>query len=223
MFTSFDFTITMKKAVCGIIVALPILSWAGADYVYVVRFSQGDMSGWQEKVFIGETRYVLQNAGEQLALRADSHASASGRYRKINIDLDSTSILNWMWRVDNTLGDIDERTRMGDDYAARVYVVFSNGWAFWHTRSINYVWSSNQPVGAHWPNALTPNVRMIAIESGNNKLGQWIKEKRDVHADFQHLFGEVSKQVDAVAIMTDTDNTGGTATAWYGDIWFSSR
>ena len=64
---------------------------------------------------------------------------------------------------------------------------------------------------------------MIAVESGSGRAGQWIRERRDVREDYRHVFGEEPGRVDAVAIMTDTDNTGATATAWYGDIWFSAQ
>ncbi|HZV81636.1 MAG TPA: DUF3047 domain-containing protein [Geobacteraceae bacterium] len=37
-------------------------------------------------------------------------------------------------------------------------------------------------------------------------------------ADYRRLFGEEPGTLGAVAIMTDSDNTGGRASAWYGDI-----
>lgn len=213
----------MRKLLCVFIIYLPLLSWADNGRIDVARFSQGELNDWQTKSFAGETHYVLENLNGRMALRADSVAAASGRYREITIDLNETPVLNWTWKVNNILTDIDERTRAGDDYAARVYVVFSGGLAFWRTRAINYVWSSNQPVGSSWPNAFTGNVHMIAMESGSERLGQWISERRNVHADYQYLFGEQPGNINAVAIMTDTDNSGGMATAWYGDIWFTKK
>ncbi|MES9927398.1 MAG: DUF3047 domain-containing protein, partial [Candidatus Thiodiazotropha sp. 6PDIVS] len=47
-------------------------------------------------------------------------------------------------------------------------------------------------------------------------------ERRDIKQDFKTFFGEDVTEIDVVAIMTDTDNTDSTATAWYGDIYFSS-
>lgn len=213
----------MKKYLYWLIVSLPLLSWAASERANVALFSQNDLGGWQSKEFAGETRYALESNEGKMVLRADSKTSASGLYREIKIDLAKTPILNWTWKVDNILAGNDERTRAGDDYPARIYVVFSGGLAFWRTRAINYVWSNEQPVGSNWPNAFTANARMIAVESGSSRVGQWISERRDVRADYQLLFGEKPDQVDAVAIMTDTDNTGATATAWYGDIWFSEQ
>lgn len=203
--------------------SLPLLAWAAAERVDIARFSQGDLASWQTKVFAGETRYALESVDGRLALRADSSAAASGRYREIRVDLGKTPILHWSWKVEHVLTGADERTRAGDDYPARVYVVFSSGLAFWRTRAINYVWSSGQPVGSRWPNAFTGNARMIAVESGAERAGAWVDERRDVYADYRLLFGEEPSSVVAIAIMTDTDNTGATATAWYGDIWFSGE
>lgn len=210
----------MRKLLFGIILCLPMTAWATDERIDIARFSQGDMTGWQTKIFSGETHYSLEKIKGHVALRAISNAAASGRYREIDIDLSNTPILNWSWMVNNTLPNVNERTRAGDDYAARVYVVFSGGMAFWRTRAINYVWSSNQPINSHWPSAYTNNVRMIAVESGQKRLGEWISEQRNVRADYQRLFGEEPGKLNAVAIMTDTDNSAAAATAWYGDIWF---
>lgn len=206
-----------------IIFCLTAQVWAQNERVDIARFSQGDLSGWQIKIFSGETRYALEKSNGNLALRADSHASASGRFREVNIDLSTTPILNWRWKIDGVLEGVDERTRQGDDYAARIYVVFSGGVMFWRTRAINYVWSNNQPAGSSWPNAFTGRAHMIAIESGAARAGQWMSARRDVRADYRRAFGEEPGHVDAVAIMTDTDNSSGVATAWYGDIWFTAK
>ncbi|WP_090572259.1 DUF3047 domain-containing protein [Nitrosomonas sp. Nm33] len=214
----------MKKFLYWMLLCLPLLSWAESGRVDIARFSQSDLSGWQTKVFAGKTHYVLKNNDGKIVLHADSKAAASGLYREIKIDLGKTPILNWSWKVDNILVGNNERTKAGDDYPVRVYVVFSGGLAFWRTRAINYVWSNRQPVGSSWPNAFTSNARMIAVESGSKRIDQWVSERRNVHDDYRLLFGEEPPhQVDAVAIMTDTDNTGGAATAWYGDIWFSEQ
>jgi hypothetical protein len=42
--------------------------------------------------------------------------------------------------------------------------------------------------------------------------------QRNLLDDYRQAFGEEPPNVGAIAIMTDTDNTGETAVAWYGDI-----
>jgi len=196
---------------------------AAASTLLVGDFSAGDLSGWQTEKFEGETRYRLVEQDGRQVLRADSAGTASGLYREMTVDLDKTPYLNWSWRVANVLDNVDERSKGGDDYPARVYVVVSGGIVFWRTRALVYVWSSNQPVGSTWRNAYTSNARVMALRSGEQKVSQWVSEKRNVKADFQRLFGDEIDHIDAVAVMTDTDNSGQAATAWYGDIYFSAR
>lgn len=175
------------------------------------------------KIFSGKTSYVLRSADDRLlALHADSQGTASGLYFQTRVDLRKTPYLNWSWKVENLLAGHDERSKSGDDYPARIYVVFSDGLFFWRTLAINYVWSSNQPIGSQWPNAFTANAQMIAVHAGKDDLGRWVSEKRNVLVDYHHLFSGEPGIVDAVALMTDTDNTHLSAQAWYGDIWFSS-
>lgn len=182
-----------------------------------------DLAGWQTRIFDGETRYEMVNVDGRRALRADSAGSASSLYREIDVDLDATPIIEWTWRVDETLGDLDERTREGDDYPARVYVIWKHPLFFWKSRAVNYVWSNAQPVGATWPNAFTDANRHIAVRSGEVDTGRWLTERRDVREDFRRLFGESVDRIHGVAIMTDSDNSGGSVTAWYGDIRFAER
>ena len=183
----------------------------------------GDIAEWEEKSFEGRTVYETVRQDGRTVVRATSRGTASGLYLQRRIDLDETPILRWTWRVDGTLGDIDERTRAGDDYSARVYVIRSHPVFLWRTRAVNYVWASTRVTGETWPNAYTDAARHVAVRSGDAHAGEWVEERRDVRADFTELFGESVRYVDAVAIMTDTDNTGGAAVAYYGDITFTSE
>ena len=205
------------------LLAMALLARAADETVVIGRFSAGDLTDWQPKAFQGETRYVFDNQSGRRALFAQSQGTASGLYREIRVDLNRTPWLNWSWRVDRVLKGVDERTQSGDDYPARVYVVVSGGAAFWKTRSLIYVWSSHQPVGATWNNAFTGNARVMALRSGIQDAGRWVSEKRNIRTDFRQLFGEDLDAIDAVALMTDTDNSGQTATAWYGDLEFTAR
>ncbi len=130
--------------------------------------------------------------------------------------------LRWSWKIDHTIPMGDEKTRSGDDYAARVYVVFP-GTFFWQTRAINYIWANHLKKGESIPNTYTSNAMMVAVESGEEKTGHWLNEERDIFADYRHLFGSDPGEANAIAIMTDTDNTGSSALAWYGNIILSSN
>jgi hypothetical protein len=64
---------------------------------------------------------------------------------------------------------------------------------------------------------------MIALRSSSDQTGIWYTEKRNILADLKQQFGEELRYIDAVAIMTDTDNAHGIVTAYYGDIYFSKN
>ena len=215
--------VTNGSRCLGMGLLLLVLGPAGADGVRIEVLRDGDVAGWEEKVFSGKTLYETVRQDGRTVLRATSRGTASGLYRELRVDLEKTPILNWTWRVDATLGDADERTRAGDDYSARIYVVRSHPVFLWRTRAVNYVWASTRAEGETWPNAYTDSARHVAVRSGDAQAGQWIGERRDVRADFRALFGEDVRFIDAIAIMTDTDNTGGTATAYYADITFTSE
>lgn len=210
----------------GLLLLCCYAGWCLADplRIDVGEFSRGLLSGWQSKAFKGRTDYRLVTTEGRTVLAALSAAQASGLYREMSVDLDRTPFLNWSWRIDQTLGTLDERTKAGDDYPARVYVIVSGGLAFWQTRALNYVWASSARQGERWPNAYAgAAVQMLAVRSGNRDAGQWRYEKRNVRDDLKRVFGEDIRRIDAVALMTDTDNSGGRAAAYYGDISFTDR
>ncbi|WP_031433689.1 DUF3047 domain-containing protein [Methylomarinum vadi] len=206
-----------------VIILLFISAIASAEQrIEIGRFSAGDLSGWENKSFAGETHYQLAELDGRLVLKAESRAAASGLYKKQRIDLLETPYLNWSWRIDERLAKLNEREKSGDDYAVRVYVVVSGGWAFWRTRAINYVWSASQEKGSVWPNAFAgDHAMMIALRDRDDELATWYREKRNVLEDLKQQFGGNIRYIDAVAIMTDTDNGGGQAESYYGDIFFS--
>jgi len=196
---------------------------AMAQQIHIGRFSSSDLRGWQEKSFVEHTEYSLSQDGDKSVLKAQTSGAASGMFHEINIDLNKTPYLNWSWKIDNIYQDNDEHSKAGDDYPARIYVVVSGGLFFWKTRAINYVWSSNQSIGTSWENAYTGNARMLAVQSGGEKTGQWQTQKQNIREDLKQLFGEDIDEINAIAIMSDSDNTQQNATAFYGDIFFSAE
>lgn len=186
------------------------------------EFSRNRLDGWEQKIFNGETRYQLQTLDGDVVLKADSRAAGSGLFREQRIDLEKTPFLNWSWRIANRLSGLNEQSKPGDDYAARVYVVIKGGLAFWQTRAINYVWAGSTAKNTVWPNAFAgDHAMMLALRGPEAPLNIWFSEKRNVRADLQKLFGEDLRMLDAVALMTDTDNSKQQVSAYYGDIWFS--
>ena len=77
---------------------------------------------------------------------------------------------------------------------------------------------SQAAIGTQVSNAFVGRVKMIVIQSGEAKANRWQSERRNLLADYRAAFNEDPPPVSGIAIMTDSDNTGGTASAWYGDI-----
>jgi len=213
----------MRAAVLCVAALLLNTLPAAAETVQVGMFSAGDLAGWEDKSFKGQTQYELVPGPSGTVLQASTDGMASGRFRKIRVDLAKTPILNWSWKIEAPYRDIDESTKAGDDFPVRVYVVVERGPLGLRTRAMNYVWASAKPVGARWPNPFTSQAMMLAVDSGAAKAGAWVSHKRNVRDDLRAAFGDDVTEIHAVAVMTDGDNGGRRARAWYGDIAFTSE
>jgi hypothetical protein len=187
-------------------------------------FSVDGLAGWDEQTFVGRgtTRYQLVDDRGTQVLEAHCDRSASGLIRVGPVALAQAPVLHWRWRAETLLPPADERTREGDDFPLRVYVVHHGGLSFWKTRSLVYVWSRDAEPGTHWPSAYTGNALVIALHSGGGDLGTWQEERRDVRRDFHDYFGLDLDSIDAVALMTDCDDSNASVRAWYGDLRFEA-
>ena len=197
---------------------------SASDRLPIGDFSNSNLEKWQEKIFSKSTSYALVPQQDTIVLKAVSQKSASGLFKKITVDLTSYPYLNWSWRIDNRLNTADEKTKSSDDYAARVYVVVDGGILVWKTKAVNYVWANRAEKYEIWPNAFAgKRAMMMALRNSKDKSSTWYYEKRNVFDDLKTLFGQEFTSIDGVAIMTDTDNDNGQATAYYGDIYFSTN
>ncbi|MGE5615926.1 MAG: DUF3047 domain-containing protein [Bacillota bacterium] len=169
-------------------------------------------------------------------LRVRSEAAAGSAAQSLHADGHST--LAWRWKIDRVVEKADLHVKSGDDFAARVYVFFDvpldevpfatrlklKLLALIHgeplpTAGICYVWDNrNAPGTAVW-NPYTDRVRTVVLESGNAQAGRWKEERRDLASDFKAAFGpRAVPAVTGIAAGNDTDQTGETVTAWFGDF-----
>ncbi|MGH8769249.1 MAG: DUF3047 domain-containing protein, partial [Burkholderiales bacterium] len=184
------------------------------------------------------TRYSLVRDGDAVVLRADAEASMAGVAHPLKLDVRAHPVIEWRWKILNLLTKSDIATKGGDDYPARVYVLFDYDirklpvsvrakirlarlyGADVPLAALCYVWDGKAAAGTSVWSAYTDRVRMIVAESGGANLGKWVTIRRDVAADFRAAFGEEPPAISGVVLATDTDNTGESATAFYGDIRF---
>lgn len=194
--------------------------------LYLFGETADSLEVWDRHSFEGETDYSLQRSKEKgfPYILARSEASASGLIRELEVDLEKTPVLNWKWRLDRRLAPLPETSKEGDDYAARLYVIVSGGWLFWRTKALNFVWSSREVKGAQWPNAFAPdNALMLALKDATDPTGQWFQESINVRALLSEWLGEGVSTIHAVALMSDTDNSGRSASAAFADIHFTAQ
>jgi len=189
----------------------------------VSAFPDATLDKWKEEAFIGNTRYELLNEEGVRVLKATANKTASVLYKRHTIDLKRTPWLDWSWKVDSVYNGIDETKKAGDDFPARLYVTARVGLLPWDTVALNYVWSSNQPVGTVWPNPHTAKSIMIAMQSGDEKAGQWVTQRRNIADDFKSLFNIDVTHLLGYAVMVDGDNSAQVGSAYFGGIHFSRK
>ena len=183
------------------------------------------------------TEYSLVDDNGTVVVKAVSRGSASGLVRAVDIDPMRYPVLEWRWKVENILKKGDVTRKDGDDYPARLYVTFrydpSKVGFFERAKyeairmargeyppmgAITYIWESKSPVGTLVPNPYTEQVKMIVLQSGEEKVGRWVNESRNLVEDYRMAFGGDPPRISGVALMTDTDNTRESAIAYFGDI-----
>lgn len=184
-------------------------------------FGVGWESRWKPRRFLSApTLWQATGAG----LRAEAKAAGSGIFRRIQVANPGAVRLRWRWHVAAPLSGLpDERTRAGDDFAARCYVVFDDALLPSFMRALCYVWAGRLPVGSTHPSPYAAGVRIIVLRSGPGEAGRWLTEERDVYADYLQAFGEPPRSLEALGLMTDSDNTGQHATAGYGALHLEWR
>jgi hypothetical protein len=204
-------------------------------------------AAWQPLLLprVKAPEFSLVEEGAARVLRIRSEAAAGSLAHRLAVRSEGAH-LSWRWRVDRVIERADLLKKEGDDYAARLYVFFDVPeseltFAQRATRSLArilhgaevptaalcYVWDNRQPAGSTAWNAYTDRVRMIVVRSGGERAGQWVEESRDLEADFRAAFGPPAARelprISGVAVAADTDQTGESVTAWFGDLRLDSR
>jgi hypothetical protein len=223
---------------------------AADDVLHVGQFSAAPAgasmpSGWQPLTFARidrATNYELATDEGTRVVRATSERAASGLLRRIDIDPNVYPIVQWRWKIDRHIERSDMTRRAGDDYPARIYIAFdfdparaTRLDAARHRlaraifgddtpyRALSYIWEWKAPQGSAGPNAYTERTMMIVVRNGDDATGRWHTEERNVVEDYRKVFGTTPPNISGIALMTDTDDTGSSAGAWYGDIVFLKR
>lgn len=200
-------------------------------------------AGWREQRLpkAAPAQAALVRDEGTSVLRVSSSNAAGGVVHPLSGTSPAAMRLAWRWKIDRVVAGGDLGRKGGDDFAARVYVFFdfpvgelpladrikvllarSLFGEDLPTAAICYVWDNRQPVGTALWSPYSSRVRMVVVESGDERAGQWREAARDLDADFRAAFGghwnKPTPPVNGLAVGNDTDQTGGSATAWFGDL-----
>ena len=232
----------------GLLASTPIvreLDLEDGDIVEVARFSRlgagaplpAGWLGWGLNSGKRPTEYRLVNGTAGTVLQADAEQAATGLYRRIRVNPGRQPLLEWSWRVEKLIPGADLRKGSREDSVARLVISFHGdpkkldfedrarlrlakvfaGEPLPYAMLI-YVWSNQIPMETALPSPQIDRIRMVVVESGTARLGQWLTYRRNVLEDYRRAFGEDPGDIVAVGVLTDADNTRQTARALYGDI-----
>ncbi len=185
------------------------------------------------------TQYELVDDDGITVVHAVAKAAHSGLVADLNVDLTVTPILRWRWKVVRAIPRADNTRRAFEDAPARVELGFegntktlpmSDRLFYKQVKAVSgiempyatleYIWGAGAPVGTIIVNEWTSRIRMLMVQNTAERTGEWITEERNVYEDYLRVFGEPPGRVTHLAVVTDTDATGETAEAYFGDIRF---
>ncbi len=198
--------------------------------------------GWQPWIlsrFKRPTAYRLVNEQGRTVVSARAESSASGLIHPLKLDPHSYPQLHWHWKVDQLIQKADNTQKHLEDSPVRLVVSFGGDIDSLEIRdrmffdnvrlltgqqmpyaTLMYIWENRAPLETVIDNRHTSRIKMIVAESGRERLGQWQEVTRNIVEDYKRAFGKYPGPITSIGIMTDTDNTGDNAHAWYGDIEF---
>ena len=189
----------------------------------VFEFTSDEFSKLKVKKIKKLTKYSLGSNEMGNYLRAEANGTASGLGKELKIDLNKTPFINITWKVEKDLYGIDENTKKGHDYAARIFVIKKTGNTALSNRAINYVFSSNLNVGSYSASPFTKKSIDYVLSTTKINKNEWVTVKRNVKEDFKLLHDLDLEELNGIAIMTDTDNSKLKAISYYQNIYFSSK
>jgi hypothetical protein len=196
------------------------------EVIKVFEFTDIELSNLEEKKVRGaknKTIFSIGNNENGNFLKAVSSNGGSGIGKEIEIDLEKTPFLNITWKVEKDLSGIDERSKKGHDFAARMFVVKKTGATPLSNRAINFVFSSNEDVNQFWPSPYFSKSIDYVLSSTKEHLNEWVSAKANVKELFKQLHDLDLKNLDGVALMADTDNSKLNSVAYYQNIFFSAE
>jgi hypothetical protein len=207
------------------ITSLIFLSSALAENVNIFKFTEQELSELDVRKVRGadnKTVYTVGSNENGNFLKAVADNAASGLGKEVKIDLNKTPFINITWKIEKDLQGINENSKKGHDFAARVFAVKKTGATPLSNRAINYVFSSNSVVGQSWPSPYTKKSIDNVLATTKDNLNVWVTVKANVKEDFKKFHDLDVNELDGLAIMADTDNSKMKSISYFQNIYFSA-
>jgi hypothetical protein len=162
----------------------------------------------------GEPRLRLVTEADGQALQLRSESASFALQRKTRLALQDYPVLVWQWKVTQLPVGGDFRRRHTDDQAAQLIVAFSS------SRMISYIWDTTVPKGTVGEAPAPPFRKILALvmQSGQQALGTWITEQRNLVDDYARLFGEAPEALEGLRIQINSQHTGSRAESYWRSI-----
>ena len=216
----------MKLIIKLLIIFIYFSSNVFAEKIRVFSFTNEELDTLEVRKVRGakaETLYSIGSNENGNFLKAEANNAASGLGKEIKINLNKTPYLNITWKVEKDLKGIDERSKKGHDYAARVFVVKKTGATPLSNRAMNYVFSSNENVDISHPSPYTKKSIDYVLATTKKNLNEWVTVKVNVKEHFKKFHDLELDEINGIAIMADTDNSKLNSVAYYQNIYFSEK
>ncbi len=171
--------------------------------------------------------YTIEKENDNCYLKAESHASASAIIFKESFNVYEFPCARWRWKVMNVYAKANPRTKKGDDFPIRIYIMFlydpSQAGIFERLKyglakklygqyppqsSLTYVWANKEDPERIVTSPYTNRAKMIFLEKGTAKIGTWVDEEVEILDDYRKAFGKNPPEKAAIAVMNDSDDTG---------------
>ena len=208
------------------IISLIFLNSVFAENVNIFKFTEQELSELDVRKVRGADNKTVYSVGSNENgnfLKAVADNAASGLGKEVKIDLNKTPFINITWKIEKDLEGINENSKKGHDFAARVFAVKKTGATLLSNRAINYVFSSNSKVGQSSPSPYTKKSIDNVLSTTKDNLNEWVTVKANVKKDFKKFHDLDVNELDGLAIMADTDNSKMKSISYFQNIYFSSN
>ena len=206
-----------------LVVSLFLVTSVNSEQLKAFEFTNEEFTNLKKRKVKGETLWELGFNENGNYIRAEAEGVGSGLGKEILIDLNKTPIINITWKIEKDLSGINENSKKGHDFAARVFVVKKTGSTALSNRAVNYVFSSNNKIGEYWSSPYTKKSFDYVLSTTMQNLNEWVTVKANVKEHFKLLHDLDVNELSGIAIMTDTDNSKLKAISYYQNIYFSSQ